>query len=217
MAEHSEPTPLLDLKTLVERPTIAIDGELYEILSPDELSIVDCHRFAAWGNRIDALMAKKALTKSEKKELGKILGDLSDKIMAGVPEALRAKLKKKGFPEGLGAHQLHPQGKLIKDYDLSGFRSLFLAGERADPDTLLWAEKNLGVPVIVHTDSKSRLALEALHLLSEAGADLSKVSICHLDSGFFEDQYYEDILKTGARIELDTFGENFCLHPNYGP
>ncbi len=92
MAEHSEPTPLLDLKTLVERPTIAIDGELYEILSPDELSIVDCHRFAAWGNRIDALMAKKALTKSEKKELGKILGDLSDKIMAGVPEALRAKL-----------------------------------------------------------------------------------------------------------------------------
>ena len=92
MAEHSEPTPLLDLKTLVERPTIAIDGELYEILSPDELSIVDCHRFAAWGNRIDALMAKKALTKSEKKELGKILGDLSDRIMVGVPEALRAKL-----------------------------------------------------------------------------------------------------------------------------
>jgi propionyl-CoA synthetase len=43
-----------------------------------------------------------------------------------------------------------PQGKLIKDYDLSGFRSLFLAGERADPDTLLWAEKNLGVPVIDH-------------------------------------------------------------------
>ncbi|HEC60939.1 MAG TPA: hypothetical protein ENI27_01645 [bacterium] len=77
--------------------------------------------------------------------------------------------------------------------------------------------RHLGVPVIVHTDSKSRLALEALHLLSEAGADLSKVSICHLDCGFFEDTYLEDILKTGARIELDTFGENFCLHPDYGP
>lgn len=92
MAEQNESKPLLDLKTLVERPTIAIDGELYEILSCDELSIVDCHRFAAWGNRIDALMAKKALTKSEKKELGKILGDLSDRIMVGVPEALCAKL-----------------------------------------------------------------------------------------------------------------------------
>jgi propionyl-CoA synthetase len=33
---------------------------------------------------------------------------------------------------------------------LSGFRTLFLAGERCDPDTLLWAQKQLGVPVIDH-------------------------------------------------------------------
>ena len=43
-----------------------------------------------------------------------------------------------------------PQGKLIGDYDLSGFRTLFLAGERTDPDTLHWAEEKLGVPVIDH-------------------------------------------------------------------
>jgi len=43
-----------------------------------------------------------------------------------------------------------PNGELIKNYDLSAFRSLFLAGERADPDTLQWAEKQLGVPVIDH-------------------------------------------------------------------
>ncbi len=43
-----------------------------------------------------------------------------------------------------------PQGDLIKEYDLSNFRMLFLAGERADPDTLQWAETNLGVPVIDH-------------------------------------------------------------------
>ncbi|MCA1298249.1 propionyl-CoA synthetase [Stappia indica] len=43
-----------------------------------------------------------------------------------------------------------PEGKLIGDYDLAGFRSLFLAGERADPDTLQWAEDKLGVPVIDH-------------------------------------------------------------------
>ena len=92
MAEQNEAPPLLDLKTLVERPTIAIDDELYEILSPDELTIVDSHRFAAWGKRIDALMAKKVLTKSNKKELGKILGDLGGRIMVGVPEDLRAKL-----------------------------------------------------------------------------------------------------------------------------
>ena len=43
-----------------------------------------------------------------------------------------------------------PQGKLIAQYDLSKFRTLFLAGERADPDTVIWAEKLLKVPVIDH-------------------------------------------------------------------
>lgn len=43
-----------------------------------------------------------------------------------------------------------PDGKLIKKYDLSQFRSLFLAGERADPETVNWAIDQLQVPVIDH-------------------------------------------------------------------
>ncbi|HEX2257954.1 MAG TPA: AMP-binding protein, partial [Afifellaceae bacterium] len=43
-----------------------------------------------------------------------------------------------------------PEGREIGKYDLSGFRTLFLAGERADPDTVQWAERVLGVPVIDH-------------------------------------------------------------------
>ena len=43
-----------------------------------------------------------------------------------------------------------PQGKLLAQYDLRKFRTLFLAGERADPDTVQWAEKLLKVPVIDH-------------------------------------------------------------------
>ncbi|HEU4345826.1 MAG TPA: propionyl-CoA synthetase [Candidatus Binatia bacterium] len=43
-----------------------------------------------------------------------------------------------------------PNGDYMRKYDLSGFRTLFLAGERCDPDTLLWAQKQLGVPVIDH-------------------------------------------------------------------
>jgi len=43
-----------------------------------------------------------------------------------------------------------PQGKLIEKYDLTKFRTLFLAGERADPDTVKWAEDRLRVPVIDH-------------------------------------------------------------------
>jgi len=43
-----------------------------------------------------------------------------------------------------------PQGKLLAQYDLSKFRTLFLAGERADPPTLEWAEQLLKIPVIDH-------------------------------------------------------------------
>jgi len=43
-----------------------------------------------------------------------------------------------------------PQGEFIVKYDLSKFRTLFLAGERADPDTIHWAEDRLKVPVIDH-------------------------------------------------------------------
>jgi len=43
-----------------------------------------------------------------------------------------------------------PEGRLVADYDLSSLRALYLAGERADPDTVKWAETQLGVPVIDH-------------------------------------------------------------------
>ncbi|WP_068119079.1 propionyl-CoA synthetase [Tropicimonas marinistellae] len=43
-----------------------------------------------------------------------------------------------------------PNGEFIKKYDLSGLKALYLAGERADPDTIKWAQEHLGVPVVDH-------------------------------------------------------------------
>jgi propionyl-CoA synthetase len=43
-----------------------------------------------------------------------------------------------------------PRGGHIARYDLSRFRTLFLAGERCDPDTLIWARERLQVPVVDH-------------------------------------------------------------------
>ncbi|EXJ13817.1 propionyl-CoA synthetase [Imhoffiella purpurea] len=43
-----------------------------------------------------------------------------------------------------------PSAEHLARYDLTGLRALFLAGERCDPDTLNWAQKILGVPVIDH-------------------------------------------------------------------
>jgi len=43
-----------------------------------------------------------------------------------------------------------PNGEFFKKYDLSGFKALFLAGERLDPDTYHWASKLLNKPVVDH-------------------------------------------------------------------
>ena len=43
-----------------------------------------------------------------------------------------------------------PNGELIGDYNLRGLQALYLAGERADPDTIKWAQRHLRIPVIDH-------------------------------------------------------------------
>ena len=43
-----------------------------------------------------------------------------------------------------------PKGEFVKKYDLSCLKQVYLAGERADPDTIVWAQEQLQVPVIDH-------------------------------------------------------------------
>ena len=43
-----------------------------------------------------------------------------------------------------------PQAEELAKYDISCLRALYLAGERADPDTIEWAQEKLGVPVYDH-------------------------------------------------------------------
>ncbi len=43
-----------------------------------------------------------------------------------------------------------PAGEFVKKYDLSSLKALYLAGERADPDTIIWAQDQLGIPVVDH-------------------------------------------------------------------
>ncbi len=68
----------------------------------------------------------------------RIISEYKIKSLFTAPTAFRA-IKKED-----------PEGKFFSKYDLSSFESLFLAGERADPDTIKWAENLLNVPVIDH-------------------------------------------------------------------
>ena len=68
----------------------------------------------------------------------RIISEYKVKVLFTAPTALRAVKRE------------DPEGSYIQKYDLSNFKTLFLAGERADPDTVLWLENKLKVPVIDH-------------------------------------------------------------------
>ncbi|MGO4447701.1 propionyl-CoA synthetase [Phyllobacterium sp. TAF24] len=68
----------------------------------------------------------------------RVISDHKVKVLFTAPTAFRA-IKKED-----------PKGEFIGKYDLSSLKYLFLAGERADTDTIKWAEEKLGVPVIDH-------------------------------------------------------------------
>jgi propionyl-CoA synthetase len=68
----------------------------------------------------------------------RVISEHGVSVMFTAPTAFRA------------IRQQDPDGNHIKRYDLSKFRTLFLAGERLDPATLSWAEEHLKVPVIDH-------------------------------------------------------------------
>jgi propionyl-CoA synthetase len=68
----------------------------------------------------------------------RIISEYKVKTLFTAPTAFRA-IKKED-----------PNGEYFKKYDLSHFEALYLAGERADPDTIHWAEKLLQKPVIDH-------------------------------------------------------------------
>ncbi len=85
-----------------------------------------------------------------------------------------------------------PKGEFLKKYDLSGLRALFLAGERADPDTIIWAQDMLGVPVIDHwwqTETGYAIAANPLgieHLPVKIGSPsvpMPGYEVCILDEG----------------------------------
>ncbi len=69
----------------------------------------------------------------------RVISEHDVKVLFTAPTAFRA------------IKRADPEGNLVKAYNLSGFRTLFLAGERADPDTILWAQKQPRLPLIHHS------------------------------------------------------------------
>jgi propionyl-CoA synthetase len=71
-------------------------------------------------------------------EFWRVVAEHRVKALFTAPTAIRA------------IRKVDPDGELITGHDLSSLATLFLAGERLDPDTYAWATEKLGVPVVDH-------------------------------------------------------------------
>lgn len=87
---HPAREPVLNLDTLIVRPTVAIDGVIYDMLSPDEISVIESHRIGVWGRRIEEL----ALDAGDEPEgeLSDLIDTVARKVTVGVPDEVFAKL-----------------------------------------------------------------------------------------------------------------------------
>ncbi|MEL7755252.1 hypothetical protein AAG601_07660 [Citromicrobium bathyomarinum] len=95
--DQASPAPLLDLDTLTTRNFIAIDGQRYFIRSPDELSVIESHRFVRWVDRVQALQKADPGKDEEAQDTRSAeLAELVDTIVRGavidLPKEVFAKL-----------------------------------------------------------------------------------------------------------------------------
>ena len=115
------------------------DGEVYWCTA--DVGWVTGHSYIVYGplaNGATTLMFEGVPNYPDPSRFWRVVDKHNVGIFYTAPTALRA-IKKED-----------PEAKLLAHHDLSQFRTLFLAGERADPDTVKWAERSLGVPVLDH-------------------------------------------------------------------
>lgn len=86
--------PVLDLDTLIERAPVRIDGKLYEMLNPAELSILDLHRFGAAGVELASLKGAGAAGDWSDEQMRSISATLDRmvRIILRAPDEVHAKL-----------------------------------------------------------------------------------------------------------------------------
>jgi len=96
MAETREPKkrePILSLDTLVERRSVLIDGEPYELLNAGELALLDYHRIGKQGERVEKMMAQpEDLDDDQVLELSRLLDSLC-KVLLLAPDEVQTRLR----------------------------------------------------------------------------------------------------------------------------
>ncbi|NXD15966.1 PTER protein, partial [Nothocercus nigrocapillus] len=74
------------------------------------------------------------------------------------------------------------------------------------------AQAQLGCPVIVHPGRSSDAPFQIVRILQEAGADISKTVMCHLDRTIFDTKKLLEFAELGCYLEYDLFGVEFLQY-----
>lgn len=95
--KHDEDEPLLDLSTILKRPTVKIvskehpEGKLYELASHDDFGIIEQHRLKADVDSYDKLWEKEDLTDTERERLKELLDRMFEKVL-DAPKTIKAQI-----------------------------------------------------------------------------------------------------------------------------
>ena len=73
----------------------------------------------------------------------------------------------------------------------------------------------IGAPLIIHPGRVEQSPFDILDILEEAGADLSRTVMSHLDRTVLDDQRLLDFAKRGCYLEYDLFGMECSHYPVY--
>lgn len=126
----------------------------------------------------------------------KTVEDITNEMLTDIKEGISRTGIRAGVIGELGtSEEIHPNEKKV-----------LIASAKAQAET--------GIAIIVHTYPWEKQGLLALKILSESGANLSKVCLCHVDVEI-DLKYCRDIIKSGAYIEFDDFGKKYFIDKRY--
>lgn len=74
------------------------------------------------------------------------------------------------------------------------------------------AQSQLGCPVIIHPGRSSDSPFQIIRIMQEAGADISKTVMSHMDRTIFDEKKLLEFAQLGCYLEYDLFGTEFILY-----
>lgn len=101
--------PLLDITTLIERPKIRIDGQLYEMYTRKEISVLDAEKLRLLYTKIDVAEKIKKPNKAQRAAYEQLLRQFVGAICVALPRAVLARLMRPDLVAIIKAYFQPPQ------------------------------------------------------------------------------------------------------------